>query len=302
MKKFMSFLLVMTLVVASLSTVAFAANGANVTVATVTAEPGETVSLPVTVTGEFANYELYVSAGELTISEFKGVIGNPANGKVSYANAVNVESHTFTVVIEVPADAQPGSFYPVVISGVDFISNADLADQEYSIVNGGIQIAGEPETEPTEAPTEAPHVCEFGAWILTKAPTCTEAGVETRTCACGESETRAVAALGHDWAAEWTVDETNHWHVCTRCGEIADCAAHEGTWQTLKHPTKTEKGLQVQICKVCEYEMDRREIAPTPDDEPTPGKYDFALINGALTGIAVLSAAAFVVLKRKAAK
>ena len=43
------------------------------------------------------------------------------------------------------------------------------------------------------------HEHSFGEWTVTTEPTCTEKGVETRTCECGESETREVAALGHDY-------------------------------------------------------------------------------------------------------
>ena len=50
---------------------------------------------------------------------------------------------------------------------------------------------------------------DFGEWAVTKAATCTEAGEETRTCArCGEKQTRAIAALGHDFKDG----------KCTRCG------------------------------------------------------------------------------------
>ena len=39
----------------------------------------------------------------------------------------------------------------------------------------------------------------YGAWTLTTAPTCTTAGVESRTCSkCSAPETRTVAALGHN--------------------------------------------------------------------------------------------------------
>ena len=34
------------------------------------------------------------------------------------------------------------------------------------------------------------HVHSFGAWKTTKEATCTEAGTQTRTCSCGEKETR----------------------------------------------------------------------------------------------------------------
>ncbi len=32
--------------------------------------------------------------------------------------------------------------------------------------------------------------------------------------------------LGHDWADEWSSDETNHWHACTRCPEKDALIAH----------------------------------------------------------------------------
>ncbi len=55
----------------------------------------------------------------------------------------------------------------------------------------------------------AAHEHSFGEWTVTREATCTEAGVETRTCECGETETREIAALGHDWSG---ID-------CSRCDE-----------------------------------------------------------------------------------
>ena len=47
----------------------------------------------------------------------------------------------------------------------------------------------------------------WGDWAVTTAPTCTEAGVETRECArCHATETRAAAALGHNWD-DWKTTE-----------------------------------------------------------------------------------------------
>ena len=43
------------------------------------------------------------------------------------------------------------------------------------------------------------HEHSFGEWVVTTEPTCTEMGIETRTCECGETETREIPALGHDW-------------------------------------------------------------------------------------------------------
>ncbi len=45
----------------------------------------------------------------------------------------------------------------------------------------------------------------FGDWTVTAAPTCTEAGEESRTCShCGATETNVIPALGHD-LGDWMV-------------------------------------------------------------------------------------------------
>ena len=103
----------------------------------------------------------------------------------------------------------------------------------------------------------------FGAWTVTKDPTCTAAGEETSTCSrCGEKETRPVDALGHDFGA-WTVtkaptctaagEETSQ---CSRCTEKktrpVDALGHD--WDdgviTLE-PTETEKGEKTFTCRRC---------------------------------------------------
>ena len=69
----------------------------------------------------------------------------------------------------------------------------------------------------------------FGEWTVTKAATCTEAGVSTRTCTvCGVEETLTVPALGHKFG-EWTVTkaatctETGvSTRTCTVCGEAKE--------------------------------------------------------------------------------
>ncbi len=54
---------------------------------------------------------------------------------------------------------------------------------------------------------EAPHEHEWSDWTVTVEPTCTEKGEETRSCECGEVETREIEALGHDYVNG----------KCTRC-------------------------------------------------------------------------------------
>ena len=51
--------------------------------------------------------------------------------------------------------------------------------------------------EATTAEETAAHVHAFGDWTTVKAASCETAGEQKRSCACGVTETRAVAATGH---------------------------------------------------------------------------------------------------------
>ena len=90
----------------------------------------------------------------------------------------------------------------------------------------------------------------FGEWTVMTEPTCTADGVETRKCAnCNETETRKVDALGHKWSDAWSHDGAKHWHVCTVCDAKKDEAAHAfGEWKVTKEPTCTEKGEETRVC------------------------------------------------------
>ncbi len=57
--------------------------------------------------------------------------------------------------------------------------------------------------------------------MMTTMPTCTEEGVMTYTCVCGDSYTEAVAALGHVW----------------------------NEWETVLEATETEDGLKQRSCR-----------------------------------------------------
>lgn len=70
----------------------------------------------------------------------------------------------------------------------------------------------------------AQHAHTWDAGVVTKEPTCTEAGVKTYTCTtCGATKTEAIAALGHVWGA-YTVTEHavngndgEKTRTCSRC-------------------------------------------------------------------------------------
>ena len=83
----------------------------------------------------------------------------------------------------------------------------------------------------------------FTNYISDNNATCTEDGTETAKCdRCEVTDTRTDegSALGHDWAEEWTTDETSHWHECIRCDEINDKASHSGGTATCTNPAECE--------------------------------------------------------------
>lgn len=56
----------------------------------------------------------------------------------------------------------------------------------------------------------------------------------------------------HTFSLSWDYDENEHFHVCD-CGEHADAAQHDMTWQVIKKATKKADGEQIGICSVCGY-------------------------------------------------
>ena len=113
---------------------------------------------------------------------------------------------------------------------------------------------------------------DFGDWTLTKAPTCTEDGEETRCCSrCDAYETRKVDALGHDYeevVTDPTCTEAGYTtHTCSRCddsyvdNEVAATGHTEGTpvQENYVAPTCTEPGGYdtVVYCTECGEEISR---------------------------------------------
>lgn len=71
----------------------------------------------------------------------------------------------------------------------------------------------------------AQHTHTWNDGVVTKEPTCTEAGVKTYTCTvCKETKTEAIAALGHNWNETTVVYAANgnkgtKTYTCTVCNE-----------------------------------------------------------------------------------
>lgn len=59
----------------------------------------------------------------------------------------------------------------------------------------------------------------------------------------------------HTPGAEWERDETEHWHVCSVCGERCDAAGHTVEWSVIRAATEDADGAAVGICTVCGYTL-----------------------------------------------
>jgi len=156
---------------------------------------------------------------------------------------------------------------------------------------------------------EPTHTHEWGEWVQTKAPTETEEGEETRTCAtCGETETRPIAKLPptpthvHDWG-DWTVTtpstcatEGVETRVCKIDGTVEtrpiaiDPNAHDwGNWVTTTPATVTEEGEETRTCATC-GETETRPIDKLPPVEPIAKTYEINLKEGQLKFVVAYNA------------
>lgn len=111
------------------------------------------------------------------------------------------------------------------------------------------------------------HTHSWDSGVVTKQPTCTEAGTKTYTCtSCGKTKTTEIAATGHQHTeirnkkeATCKAEGYTGDMYCKDCGEklsdgktIAKTTEH--TWdagKVTKAATCTEKGVKTYTCTVC---------------------------------------------------
>ena len=138
------------------------------------------------------------------------------------------------------------------------------------------------------------HNCEnhWDYGKITTPPTCTKTGVKQYTCTiCSETKTEEIAALGHDYSSDWTIDtaaacETvgSKSHHCTRCDSKKDIteipASGKHTWNNgviTKPATIAEEGVKTYTCTVCGVtrtetiaKLPMPTVTPVPTATPTP--------------------------------
>ena len=107
-------------------------------------------------------------------------------------------------------------------------------------------------------PDEYPLICEehdFGEWIQTKAPTCTEKGEEKRTCKnCDHFEIRDVAALGHNEVSHAAKTPT-----CTEIGWDAYVTCSRCDYTTYVEKAALGHEYVDGVCKNCGQEIQPSE-------------------------------------------
>ena len=138
------------------------------------------------------------------------------------------------------------------------------------------------------------HNCEnhWNDGKITTPPTCTKTGVKQYTCTiCSETKTEEIAALGHDYSSDWTIDtaaacETvgSKSHHCTRCDSKIDVteipASGKHTWNNgviTKPATIAKEGVKTYTCTVCGVtrtetiaKLPMPTVTPVPTATPTP--------------------------------
>ena len=201
------------------------------TLGAVTAKAGDTVTVPVEIKNNtgFAGFTLKITAdanltltgiakGELMEKANSGLfVDNVKGGVINWTSDRNITGDgvllklTFTV-----ADNAPDGKYEISVALKDDEAS-NCVDENGRALRAAFE-AG------SVLVSAAPHVHDYAVTVT--APTCTEKGYTTHTCACGDSYVDTyVDALGHAWdegkvtkpATE--AEDGVKTFTCTRCGE-----------------------------------------------------------------------------------
>lgn len=130
---------------------------------------------------------------------------------------------------------------------------------QWGTYRGVVEISGDYTGSVQVSFTLSKESCEheFGAWITTKKETCTENGIEKRTCSlCGATETHEIKAVGHKYTTKVIAPTTSQkgytLHICTVCGysyksDYTECKKQLSYIIVTVKPNKTEYYLSEKI-------------------------------------------------------
>ena len=127
-------------------------------------------------------------------------------------------------------------------------------------------------SQPTSGDTSgggSEHTHSYGEWSQVSAPTCTEAGSQERECACGDKQTEAIPALGHDFASENAVKVdafeeegalAEEMYKCSRCNETQlrwaakDYNVDKTTARSTKKPEDRDSNKAIRFDSTVNYQ------------------------------------------------
>lgn len=112
---------------------------------------------------------------------------------------------------------------------------------------------------PSDKPQQHSHSYALSASV---AATCTEKGVNTYVCSCGDSYTDTVPALGHDLSWASSADGATHCQECSRCDYRTESQAHAYDVVSEQKSTCIKEGSITLGC-VCGKTETR--VTPTSD-------------------------------------
>ena len=149
-----------------------------------------------------------------------------------------------------------GYTYRKTMIGTEEVVKLTISHNESGAVITAAVKQGDVESEKTLSGSEtvlfvyekdAEHVHSFDEGKVTKEATCTEKGVKTFTCSCGETKTEEIPALGHDWnepSYTWKDDnsECTALRTCKRDASHTENESVKPTEVVTKEATCTEKG------------------------------------------------------------
>ncbi len=175
--------------------------------------------------------------------------------------AVEALGHSYNYVPEVPADCKT--------AGTAAHYTCSRCDKLFVSQNGEMK-----EVTASELVVTANH--SYNSGIVTKYPTCTEAGEKTYTClSCGETKTEVIASTGHDYGEEiaevpatCTTSGTKAHYECANCHKLFVDAEGEKTQVTVAEitlapahsfddgvvttqPTCQATGIKTYTCSAC---------------------------------------------------
>ena len=253
MKKILSLLVIFALAASMLVSTAFAA-GTAIYVESANAKAGEEVTIDVSISGNTgfaaAKVQLVYDSSVLTLKSITpgllaGGAVNNAKGLVTFASATEVTDNgvLMSATFAVAADAPDG--VASVSVNVSRLANTASEPLNPSVSAGGVSVKN-------------PHTHNYNKVVT--APTCTEKGYTTYTCACGDSyKDDYKEALGHKWDnGTVTTPATEgkpgvRTYKCTVCGETKteEIPALDHTHKytsTGTAPTCTEDGYITYTC------------------------------------------------------